>query len=55
MTVIYLADPNWTEADEEYWWAINVPSVGEPAIRPSYVNLRGLPPWNLDFYDTWGR
>ena len=55
MTVIYLADPEWTEQDEEYWWAINVPSEGEPAVRPAYRTLRGLPDWMGDFYDTWGR
>lgn len=55
MTVIYLADPHWTEQDEEYWWAINIPSEGEPATRPSYRTLRGLPDWSGNFYETWGR
>jgi hypothetical protein len=25
MSAIYIANPNWTEADEEYWWSITMP------------------------------
>lgn len=29
MSVIYLPKPVWTEADEEYWWAISYPQPGQ--------------------------
>jgi hypothetical protein len=25
MSTIYIADPAWTEADEEYWWSVVLP------------------------------
>ena len=31
MSLIYVADPDWTEADEQYWWAITDPSYPESA------------------------
>jgi len=55
MTTIYLADPAWTPDNEEYWWALNVPSYPEPILRPSFNALRALPDWSDGFYDTWGR
>ena len=34
MTTIYLADFEWTEADEEYWWSIMLPNgYALPAFR----------------------
>jgi hypothetical protein len=40
MTVIYLANPDWTPADEQYWWAITEPD-GTP--RPAYSALQLMP------------
>ena len=39
MTVIYIAEPDWTEQDEQYWWAITNPD-GTP--RPAYEAIRGM-------------
>jgi len=41
MTLWTLADPNWTPADEQYWWAIDEPN-GTPraalnAVRAAKV------------------
>ncbi len=55
MATIYLADPQWTPDNEQYWWAITVPGYPQPAIRQAYRDLRGLPDWSHGFYDTWGR
>ena len=40
MFVIYLANPDWTKDNEEYWWSINEPD-GTP--RAAYVRLKALP------------
>ncbi|MBI2845381.1 MAG: cellulase family glycosylhydrolase [Chloroflexi bacterium] len=40
MTVIYLADADWTENDEQYWWAITHPD-GRP--RRAYTALKEMP------------
>lgn len=40
MFVIYLADPDWTPADEQYWWAITDPD-GTP--RQAYLRLKAMP------------
>jgi hypothetical protein len=37
MTVIYLADPNWTRDQEQYWWSIDTPD-GQP--KPAYNALK---------------
>jgi len=42
MTLIYVADPDWTEDDEQYWWAITDPSWPVFRPRPAYVALRGM-------------
>ena len=39
MTVDYLADPGWTQQQDEYWMAITTPQ-GEP--RPAYMALKAL-------------
>ncbi len=52
MTVVYMPDVDWTEAQEQYWWSIMKPSnIDELHLRPAYVMLRqyireqrGLPP-----------
>jgi len=40
MFVIYMANPDWTKDNEEYWWSINEPD-GTP--RGAYVRLKALP------------
>jgi len=42
MTVISIADPRWTEADEQYWWAITEPAWPETRVRPAYEALREM-------------
>lgn len=39
MTVIYIADPDWTANDEQYWWASTQPD-GQP--RPAYSALKEM-------------
>lgn len=39
MSAIYIADPDWTKNDEQYWWAITNPD-GSP--RPAYIALRKM-------------
>ncbi len=39
MSLIYMPNPTWTEADEEYWWAISVPDTGH---RPAYFALANM-------------
>jgi hypothetical protein len=39
MTVISIADPRWTEDDEQYWWAITDPDWPETHVRPAYEAL----------------
>jgi len=42
MTVISIADPRWTEEDEQYWWAITEPGWPETRVRPAYEALREM-------------
>jgi hypothetical protein len=42
MTVISIADPAWTEDDEQYWWAITEPGWPETRVRPAYEALRDM-------------
>ena len=39
MTVIYIPDPDWTQQQEQYWWAITNP---DGSARPAYTALKGL-------------
>ena len=39
MFVIYMANPDWTEQDEEYWWSIDQPN-GIPV--GAYVRLKAM-------------
>ncbi|MFQ5433780.1 MAG: hypothetical protein ACE5FD_02800, partial [Anaerolineae bacterium] len=39
MTTIYIADPNWTAAQEQWWWAIVLPD-GTP--RPACFALQAM-------------
>jgi polysaccharide biosynthesis protein PslG len=34
MTVIYIAKPDWTDKNEEYWWSITYP---DGRVRPAYT------------------
>ncbi len=43
MSLIYIADPDWTEADEQYWWAISDPGYPEFRPRPAYIKLKAMP------------
>ncbi len=42
MTVLSIADPAWTEEDEQYWWAITEPGWPETTVRPAYDALREM-------------
>ena len=42
MNTIYMADPDWTSDKEEYWWAINLPTIQEPQLRPAYYTLKAM-------------
>ena len=39
MSVIYIADPGWDEADEEWWWAITTPAG---YTRLAYIELANM-------------
>jgi hypothetical protein len=40
MSAIYIADPEWTEQDEQYWWAVTNP---DGTTRPAYEALKRMP------------
>jgi hypothetical protein len=42
ISAVYIADPAWTESDEQYWWAITRPTLpGDPPhLLPAYEALR---------------
>jgi hypothetical protein len=42
MFVISIADPRWTEDEEQYWWAITEPGWPETRLRPAYLALRDM-------------
>jgi len=43
MSLIYIADPDWTEEDEQYWWAITYPDYPETRVRLAYEMLKAMP------------
>jgi hypothetical protein len=43
MSALTLADPAWTENDEQYWWAISYPDWPENKLRPAYAALQAMP------------
>ncbi len=43
MSALSLADPDWTENDEQYWWAISYPDWPENKLRPAYAALQAMP------------
>ncbi len=43
MSLIYIADPDWTASDEQYWWAISEPGYPYFRARPAYTRLKDMP------------
>lgn len=43
MSLIYIANPDWTEQDEQYWWAVTLPSWPVPKVRQAYNALKAMP------------
>jgi hypothetical protein len=43
ITLIYIARFDWTEEDEQYWWAITYPDFPETRVRPAYTRLKEMP------------
>ena len=39
MTTIYIADFHWTEADEQWWWAV---VLSDGTLRPAYEALQAM-------------
>lgn len=42
-TTVYIAKYDWTEANEEYWWAVTYPDYPTTRVRPAYEALRAMP------------
>ncbi|HTP07125.1 MAG TPA: beta-galactosidase [Anaerolineae bacterium] len=45
MSMLSLADPTWTENDEQYWWAISYPDWPQNRLRPAFNALKNMPKW----------
>jgi polysaccharide biosynthesis protein PslG len=43
MSVIYICNYDWTEADEQYYWCITEPTYPDTLTRPAYDALRDMP------------
>jgi hypothetical protein len=43
MSAIYIAKFDWTEDNEEFWWAITYPDFPETRVRPAYNALKQMP------------
>jgi hypothetical protein len=43
MCTAYIAKYDWTEADEQYWWAITYPDYPQTKVRPAYKALKAMP------------
>jgi hypothetical protein len=43
MSLIYIADSDWTQEREEYWWAITYPQYPTPKVKPAYHALSEMP------------
>jgi len=43
MSLIYVSDPDWTQDDEQYWWAITEPGWPDLKARPAYDALKAMP------------
>jgi hypothetical protein len=42
MSLIYIADHEWTPNHEQYWWAISEPGYPEFKPRPAYTALKAM-------------
>jgi hypothetical protein len=44
MSIVYIADPQWTEDQEQYWWAITRPTPpgDPPTLLPAYEALKEM-------------
>ncbi len=42
MNMIYIADPDWSRTDEEFWWAITDGAYPEAELRPAYYALQAM-------------
>jgi hypothetical protein len=43
MSTIYIANPAWTEDNEEYWWSVTTPGYGEEyGVRQAYIDLANM-------------
>ncbi|NLT74588.1 MAG: cellulase family glycosylhydrolase [Chloroflexi bacterium] len=42
MSLIYVADPDWTPDNEQYWWAITEPGYPTFVPRPAYLALQAM-------------
>ena len=43
MSTIYISAPEWTEQNEEYWWAITTPGFGSDyGVRQAYIDLANM-------------
>ncbi len=43
MNTVYIAKFDWTEQNEEYWWAITYPDYPETRVRPAFQALKEMP------------
>jgi hypothetical protein len=43
MSAIYIANPEWTREDEQYWWAITRPGIPYAQLLPAYLALQKMP------------
>jgi hypothetical protein len=43
MSLIYIADHDWTPDDEQYWWAITKPAYPTAQLQPAYLRLKEMP------------
>ena len=43
MSLIYIANPDWTENDEQYWWSIAIPNYPQLYSYQSYRDLKAMP------------
>jgi hypothetical protein len=42
MSLIYIADIEWTPDNEQYWWAITEPGYPTPRLRLAYLGLKEM-------------
>ncbi len=42
INAVYIAHPEWTPDNEEYWWALTYPGFPEVNVRPAYDALRAM-------------